>query len=639
MSTRKLNRVATIVVMIAIFSGCYDDSQPTALSSSDSGEQPTSSRPNVVWILLDALRAENLHTYGYERQTTPAIDRLANDGVVFEHAYTQFNQTYRSVPQYLTGRYYPVVGFGGFVSWHLLWKEQPEGEEYISSILGDNGYDTVIVAAHPYFLPRTRIFDSFDVSYFVWKGEAEAETAVDIGAYFRQPPTMSDINEQFLDWLDNRRSPEPFFAYLHAVDTHFPHYLESPYDKWLIKNYPRAEELASGKLQNKPDMYSQEDRDYLRGLYDGSLLRADSAIGELISSLDARGLKDNTIFIIHSDHGELLGEDGTLLGHPHAESFEQICRIPLIISGPGVKSGKRVSHHVQSVDIVPTIVELLNLHTGAKFDGADLTAYLLGKSGDPLHQFVPTLYYAEPDGETWSIRNHQKVFIYKPETGLVDVFRAPYRFGAVETAAVSGLERSQLEEFVATALEPTRASFEQITPDDPMPFSVLIPWQDRETSIVPKENYVDATHATKHWTDGKWAIGERYIAAAPFLEEVGPVTISFHGLPDGEFEVFINLQSHRRPDLDRFVGSSFSIRAQDDEEFKLIGFESNRKELRAVSCGVYSINNGQFTITLAPGDPERYSYGTTFSFVPTSKNFSGERRTEYESQLEALGYL
>jgi arylsulfatase A-like enzyme len=140
---------------------------------------PEAQRPNVIWILLDACRADHLSCYGYGRETSPNIDTLALRGVLFEEMHTQCNITRLSVPSFLTGRYFPRCSFDP-VHWRAMSRVRPPEEQYISEILSENGYRTLIVTAHPGISPKSELRGAFDE--YIWVRARPGEKK-DYGAF------------------------------------------------------------------------------------------------------------------------------------------------------------------------------------------------------------------------------------------------------------------------------------------------------------------------------------------------------------------------------------------------------------------------------------------------------------------------
>lgn len=340
---------------------CADDSS-VGVSSVENLKQP-----NIVWILLDACRAQNLGCYGYGRATSPCIDQLAASGTVFENNFSQASRTFASVPSFMTGTYFPVYCFSRRFSFSIFDLTPPEGEVMFGDTASANGYASAMFTNMPLFTAKDRLARSFDESFFWKQGKVVLLQR------------WSVMNGALHGWLEAPKNA-PFFLYIHASDTHFPHEMVAPYKKWMPADYNEDTLLAAGYGQNyrRKDgaPFKAEDRDYLLGLYDGAILDADEQIRLLVEKLQQLGLFDNTIFIISADHGQLLGEDGYTVAH--LGGSDEVLHVPLILSGPGIPQGKRVKALTENVDIVPTLVDLLSLSSSARYDGRSLVPLLQG---------------------------------------------------------------------------------------------------------------------------------------------------------------------------------------------------------------------------------------------------------------------
>lgn len=168
---------------------------------------PSGNKPSIIWIVLDALRAQSLSCYGYERQTSPFIDSLAARGVLFENHYTQGTWTFPSVPSYMTGRYFPVncLHPDGKLSPRI----PPNNERLLPSRLSEAGCHTGLFTAHPMISRASRLCRAFHRTQALFEGRAAEKT------------WLSDCVDEIADGIC--ALPPPFFAYAHLMDTHAPH--------------------------------------------------------------------------------------------------------------------------------------------------------------------------------------------------------------------------------------------------------------------------------------------------------------------------------------------------------------------------------------------------------------------------------
>ncbi|MCP4643418.1 MAG: sulfatase-like hydrolase/transferase, partial [bacterium] len=262
---------------------------------------------------------------------------------VFERAYAQANQTRFSVPSYMTGRYFPVFATSGG-GWREMFRTPPEEEQLLPAILRDNGYETAVASAHPWVSnDESRLWGSFDEGYY-------------------RGGELAGLNQWVFSWLE-KRSDRPFFLYIHATDTHFPHYPRPGHDEWIDRQAYRDRHSVGYSMDGKT--FTEAEQEVLRALHDGSIHYADACIGELTEKLASLSLLENTILIVDADHGDALAEDGVTLGHTDDVTRDEVFHVPLVMAGPGIPRGCRVNALVENVDVVPTLIQLLQLDTTA----------------------------------------------------------------------------------------------------------------------------------------------------------------------------------------------------------------------------------------------------------------------------------
>jgi len=318
---------------------------------------------NVLLITLDTLRADHLGCYGYEKNTSPALDALASSSIVFDRAIAQSAVTPVSHASIMTGLNpynHNLRSLHGGVNYQL-----PDNRLTLAEIMGANGYETGgFVSAFPvtehYGLQQG--FAIWDESF-----QKTDDTKVLSEAGFVNTGTAQrgcDVTtEKAVTWL-RQNAEGPFFAWIHYFDVHDPIIL--PPDAYLKRFYPET--------RNKPDI--------LRAVYDAEIAFMDDQIDLLLGELDALDIRENTVLAILSDHGEGLG-DHDWWGH--SILYQEQIRLVFILSIPGREEGLRVSSLVRSIDLVPTIVELLDFDIPADidFDGTSLVEVIDGSPSQP----------------------------------------------------------------------------------------------------------------------------------------------------------------------------------------------------------------------------------------------------------------
>ena len=301
----------------------------------------TARRFNVVIIYVDTLRPDHLGMYGYARSTSPRLDRFAADSVVFERVWAQAPNTPRSLPSLLSGRY-PS---------RLEWKDRDANfgdisadNELLFEIFRDGGWRTEVVSQHTYFDQVEHVRDGVDR----WdnSGASDLRTSFD-------ESTAPEITRRALERLSKLSSSETPFVLM-------AHYFE-PHARYM----PHTGTPSFGTN--------------LIDLYDGEIAFVDHHLSPLLDALDTPKLRDNTVVVFLSDHGEGFGEHGLQL---HGRTvFEEEVRVPLVIRVPGVAS-RRVSNAVGLIDVLPTLTELTGL-TAKRAQGRSLVPLLLNRGAWP----------------------------------------------------------------------------------------------------------------------------------------------------------------------------------------------------------------------------------------------------------------
>jgi len=310
---------------------------------------------NVILIVSDATRAGQLHCYGYPMDTTPHLDSLAADGILFEKAIAQGSHTVVATPSIIASIYPSQHGMTTYRD--VL----SDSVVTIAEVLEDARYETMGISTNPHLTSQTG-FDQGFASYKADKSwlNTDAEKVVD----------------EFLSWLD-LYSGKRFFAFLFLIDPHSPYEPPTSY----LKQFGGDESFVVKDWSlDSLSRYEGREREEIVARYDGELAYLDFHLGRLFSALKKKGLYDKTMIVYTSDHGEAFWEHG-FVGHGQS-LYEELVRIPLIIKLPGVISlpqlrvaGKTAGGPVCQIDIMPTILDFLNL---------DCPRTALGKSLLPL---------------------------------------------------------------------------------------------------------------------------------------------------------------------------------------------------------------------------------------------------------------
>ena len=330
-------------------------------------------RPNVLLISIDTLRADHVSCYGYHRKTTPNIDRLAEEGMLFENAYSTAAWTPPAHASMLTGLY---PSHHGAVDNNRLSRTIPT----LAEVLLESGYKTAGFVNNSQVGELVGLEKGHETFVEVWKGTGGVSIVKRGMDYLvRRVKEFIGINDHGADrtnqivrsWVQENKQ-NPFYLFIHYIEPHNPINAPHPFKHkyWEHKNNPNVDKKKLYLIATNPLIYftnniklNQEEIAALKALYDGEISYLDHKIGELMKFLKEEHIYDNTMIILTADHGEHFGEHG-LYSHV-ASLYEPILRIPLIMKLPeGFKAPVRVEELVQLVDIFPTVIKVLGLDRG-----------------------------------------------------------------------------------------------------------------------------------------------------------------------------------------------------------------------------------------------------------------------------------
>jgi arylsulfatase A-like enzyme len=366
---------------------------------------------NVLLLTVDSLRADRILS---DDCPTPRLDELIDDEVQFTQAITHGHGTPVAFPAILTGTY-PML-YGGCTQ---LSAERP----ILARKLHEEGYDTAAFTSNPHLFDKYGYgvgFDTFN-EYRSDEGGDEHHSPLERVRLAVQPYLDSDsrlydlarrmyyflltttnerpyapadeINDHVIEWLDSREGDDPFFSWVHYMDPHYPFYQdEETLAAVGVDPISNSEQRRLNRLMNEePESLTDADIDLLTDLYDAEVYFTDQQLGRLFDALRERGLYDDTLVIVTSDHGEAFGEhDG--FGHYKA-LYEELVRVPLVMQIPDQESA---TVHTQTghADLAPTILDYLGIDHSLAFSGDSLRTLIEGQSsehgrhvvghGDPL---------------------------------------------------------------------------------------------------------------------------------------------------------------------------------------------------------------------------------------------------------------
>lgn len=345
--------------------------------------------PDIVLVSIDTLRADRLGCYGYAQPNSPFLDGLAKDGLLFEETYTPIPHTTPSHASMLTS----------LLPWRhgSLTNAVPMNErvQTLPEVLKRAGYRTAGAVAVPHVGRRygfARGFDSFT--------EPQGKSA---GADQRPAREVNADAKKFIDAHVRANDGKPLFLFLHYFDVHYPYRWWDPND--VNPNPYDPAELAKRSRQS--------------ARYDDGVRHIDAAMRELHQEL-TRKLGNDVIFVVTSDHGEQIGDHGYDLGH--ADIYRETVRVPLIVTGPGIRKG-RVAAPVSSMDLGVSLLKLAGTRYTSGVDGIDLLE-TAARERNPFTRapkprpflVVGNALYTQSvlliEGSKWYIRNFDHLYRY-----------------------------------------------------------------------------------------------------------------------------------------------------------------------------------------------------------------------------------
>jgi len=398
-------------------------------------------KPNILFIVIDALRPKNLGCYGYQKNISPNIDEISAKGLLFRDAYSTTNATDPSLTTIFSGRFCRSHG----IMKHGALLQSEEVQNYLITvhtlpeILKRNGYKTFAID----WLGRwhTKGFDYYSgilrttaqwgkrLTYGQTRGYAAEEAKPGplkylslIMSRFSSPVKKPKITPRTDIYGDativtqkaleiiKENSGHNFFLFIHYWDTHFP-YNSSDYAEEARVSLNRSAKEQLDRVKHK----SRKKQIQLLGgiekvlaVYDGAISFIDQEIGNLIRSLRQWGILDNTLIILTADHGESLTEHEIYFDHHGL--YNETIHIPLVFKYAGLPQGKVVRGFVQHIDIVPTILDILGIESGLDYDGMSLLPLIYHNK-----QLNPAVYAEEMHSESKQmVATHKYKYIRAP---------------------------------------------------------------------------------------------------------------------------------------------------------------------------------------------------------------------------------
>jgi len=367
-----------------------------------------SEQPNVLLITIDTLRADHIGAYGYQDARTPNIDALAGQGTLFANAIAA---------GVITGPSHSSILSGLDLASHtvkLNLQRLPSTVEILPDFLRGHGF---VTTAFPSAYPTSEAsgllsrFDHYDddfrsrrvipresLRYLLPHVVERSLTYRDEYGPIEYRPAVETV-DLFENWL-NRNADRRFFAWVHLFDPHLPYRPPTRFLTDESSSYSgpvTGEWYALNGLERLDIIASETDVKQMRALYDAEISYVDEQVGRILE-LIRRSTQDDLLVILTADHGESMGEHGLYWSR---DLYDPSTRVPLVIATVGRKSidGRVVNDQVRSIDITPTVLDILEIETSHTFDGVSLAAAIEEMGKVPSLPAVSTYYPEEPDIE------------------------------------------------------------------------------------------------------------------------------------------------------------------------------------------------------------------------------------------------
>jgi arylsulfatase A-like enzyme len=366
-------------------------------------------RPNLLFFGIDSLRADHMSLYGYHSLTTPHIDKLAARGCTFGNAFSPSIPTTPAYASMFTG----MDCFGTDVV--ALRHQGPLGNHVktLAEVLGGSGYNTTCVGFSGN--QASRGFRKY-LEFSGWGSWEEGRSH-----------KAENLNEVAIPELERLAGEdEPFFLFLRHMDPHAPYLPPQPFERIFYHGgeLDQANDSLDPVMAFKPfcDFFASwfppgcTDKDYIIAQYDGAVAYMDACIANILQALRSLGIEEETLIVVNSDHGETHYDHECWFDHHGL--YDCTIRIPLVFVYPGrLPAGRRFADYVHMKDIMPTILGVLGIRSGIKFDGRSLAPLMRGK---PRRQ-EPEFYITEA---TWMRKHGWRT----PEWKLVQALEPDFHF-------------------------------------------------------------------------------------------------------------------------------------------------------------------------------------------------------------------
>ena len=323
---------------------------------------------NLFFIMIDTLRADHLGCYGYTRDTSPQLDRIAHHGIVFSNFYSVSNWTTPAIASLFTGLY-PREIYGPGTIDDVLKEAIPAEVDTLAEVLQSAGHRTVALVTHPMIHPQLGFAQGFSEYRMLLKERLPLKKSpthwIFSGDWDKYGLSVDELTKE-VSTLLGQIAKTPFFVYLHVIYPHAPYIPPPPYKEMFGEPYRDVQWYSS---------IPRKEKEGLINAYDGEIRYTDTLIGNIFQDLKIRGLLESTYVVITSDHGEGFWEHG-FYEHGHC-FYDEVIKIPLVIYPPGGRPEPlRIDAPASNIDLFPTVTDLLGLDHPTAVHGNSLMRFV-----------------------------------------------------------------------------------------------------------------------------------------------------------------------------------------------------------------------------------------------------------------------
>lgn len=377
---------------------------------------------NLIIISMTNLRADHIGAYGYEKNTTPNIDKLAEKSIIFENAFSHSSWTLPAGMSLFTSLYPYVHGVMNRYSNESL----DIGIKSLVDVLKENGYYTASFTGGFDYWQEYGLINRFHESYFF--------TVEDNVSVFTGPTEYGHLQQSLPEaakWVQENKNKK-FFLFIQGFDVHCPFNPPAEYKKEFDSGYKGnirddicyitfgdSRILYEGGNtyynisffepdkflpQMKSEIFSDNDIRHLIEMYDAEIKYADDAVGKFLSEIKKLGLERNTIIVFLSEHGDMFGKHGRLMrsGPVRGTFYDDVIHIPVLIYNPKIDT-KKVDGLVQLIDIAPTLLDFVGIEPKNFFQGKSLKSMVLKNDKINSYIFSGTVYSPGKDNLYFNI--------------------------------------------------------------------------------------------------------------------------------------------------------------------------------------------------------------------------------------------